>query len=123
MTLREKLIRLREKNGLSQAELAEQLGVSRQAVSRWEGGYTLPSLEKLKLIAKLYRVSLDWLCNEEPETEETAQTLNPGGCTPARDCAANKQASQKRHNKWALLTVLLFLLFALLLFACVWSQK
>ena len=119
MTFQEKLIRLREKAGLSQAELAEQLGVSRQAVSQWEDGDTFPSLEKLQAIAKRYRVSLDWLCSEDPETEENA---DPEGDAPVHDRAENTQASPKGYKKWMLPAVLFFLLLFLLLFACVWSR-
>ena len=61
MTLREKLIVSRDRAGLSQMELANQLGVSRQAVSRWESGDTTPSVDKLKTLARIYGVSLDWL--------------------------------------------------------------
>ena len=64
MTLREKLIVLRDKAGISQMALAHQIGVSRQAVSRWESGDTTPSTDKLKALAKIYDVSLDWLCND-----------------------------------------------------------
>lgn len=69
MTLREKMIVLRDKAEISQMELAHQLGVSRQAVSRWESGTATPSMDKLKALAKIYDVSLDWLCNED-ESEE-----------------------------------------------------
>ena len=69
MTLREKLIVLRGKSGISQMALAQQLGVSRQAVSRWESGDVTPTMDKLKALAKIYDVSLDWLCNED-ESEE-----------------------------------------------------
>ena len=55
MTLREKLIVSRDRAGLSQMELANQLGVSRQAVSRWESGDTTPSVDKLKTLAKALR--------------------------------------------------------------------
>ena len=51
MTLREKLIVSRNKAGLSQMELAERLGVSRQAVSRWESGDTTPTMDKLKALS------------------------------------------------------------------------
>lgn len=68
MTLREKLIVLRDKAGISQMELANQLDVSRQAVSRWESGDTTPSMDKLKTLAKIYDVSLDWLCNKEADS-------------------------------------------------------
>ena len=69
MTLREKLIVSRNKAGLSQMELAERLGVSRQAVSRWESGDTTPTMDKLKALAKLYGVSLDWLFGDTADGE------------------------------------------------------
>ena len=49
MTLREKLIVLRDKAGISQMALAHQLGVSRQAVSRWESGDATPSMEQYRM--------------------------------------------------------------------------
>lgn len=64
MTLREKLVVLRDKAGISQMSLAHQLDVSRQAVSRWESGTATPSMDKLKTLAKIYDVSLDWLCSD-----------------------------------------------------------
>ena len=65
MTLKDKLIVLRDKAGISQMTLAEQLGVSRQAISRWESGDAVPTMDKLKSLSKIYNVSLDWLCNED----------------------------------------------------------
>lgn len=59
MELTEKLIALRKKAGLSQAELAERIGVSRQAVSRWEVGDAVPSVGNLAALGKLYRVPLE----------------------------------------------------------------
>lgn len=84
MTLREKLIVLRNQAGMSQMALAEQVDVSRQAVTRWESGASAPTLDNLKALAKIYNVSLDWLCNDdmdlstESANAETAEqsTLN-----------------------------------------------
>lgn len=73
MTLREKLIILRDKAGISQMALAHQLGVSRQAVSHWESGDTTPSMDKLKALAKIYGVSLDWLCSDKCEFSENTE--------------------------------------------------
>ena len=56
MTLRDKLIVLRDKAGISQMTLAEQLGVSRQAISRWESGDAVPTMDKLKSLSKIYNV-------------------------------------------------------------------
>ena len=55
------LFELRTKNGLSQDELAEKVFVTRQAVSRWENGETVPSTETLKLLSKLFHVSINTL--------------------------------------------------------------
>ena len=53
------LLQLRTKKGLSQEQLAEQVFVTRQAVSRWETGETTPNTETLKLLSKLYDVSIN----------------------------------------------------------------
>ena len=55
------IFELRTKNGLSQDELAEKVFVTRQAVSRWEKGATVPSTETLKLLSKLFNVSINTL--------------------------------------------------------------
>lgn len=65
MTLGEKLINLRKKEGLSQEEVAEKLNVSRQTISKWENNQTTDSLNKIKEISKLFNVSYDYLINEK----------------------------------------------------------
>lgn len=61
MELSENLRRLRQENGLSQEELADKLGVSRQAVSRWEVGTAVPATDNLIFLSRMYRVSVDEL--------------------------------------------------------------
>ena len=61
MNTKDILFELRTKNGLSQDELAEKVFVTRQAVSRWENGETVPNTETLKLLSKLYNVSINTL--------------------------------------------------------------
>ena len=61
MDTKEVLYELRTKNGLSQDELAEKVFVTRQAVSRWENGETVPNTETLKLLSKLFGVSINTL--------------------------------------------------------------
>lgn len=63
------LITLRKMNHLSQEELAEKLGVSRQTVSKYETGEALPDIEKSRVLAELFQVSMDDLVNYERETE------------------------------------------------------
>ena len=61
------ILELREKNGLSQEELAEKVFVTRQAVSRWETGETVPNTETLKFLSRLFDVSINTLLGS-PET-------------------------------------------------------
>ena len=61
METKQVLLELRTKNGLSQDELAEKVFVTRQAVSRWENGETVPGTETLKLLSKLFNVSINTL--------------------------------------------------------------
>ena len=61
METKDVIFELRTKNGLSQDELAEKVFVTRQAVSRWETGETVPNTETLKLLSKLFDVSINTL--------------------------------------------------------------
>ena len=61
MNTKEVIYALRTKNGLSQDELAEKVFVTRQAVSRWENGETVPNTETLKLLSRLFQVSINTL--------------------------------------------------------------
>ena len=65
MKLEVKLVSLRKAKGLSQLKLAEMMNVSRQAISRWEVGAAVPSIENLRFLSRLYGVSIDYLVNEE----------------------------------------------------------
>lgn len=65
MQLSNKIERLRKRKGWSQEELANQIGVSRQAVFKWESGMNTPDLEKIKKLVKLFNVSYDFLLNDE----------------------------------------------------------
>ena len=69
MTFGEKLLKLRKQNGLSQEELASQLTVSRQAISRWEMGSSMPDVENVTQLSKLFGVSYEYLLNDEYENE------------------------------------------------------
>ena len=73
MILAEKIALLRRQNGWSQEELADQLNVSRQAVSKWEGGTSIPDLDKILKLSALFEVSTDYLLKDELEAQETAE--------------------------------------------------
>lgn len=80
MTFGEKLTGLRKREGLSQEALAEQLGVSRQAVSRWEQGTALPDAAKLLPCARLFSVDVEWLLDDARDWEDrTPAAESPQG--------------------------------------------
>lgn len=73
MILADKIINLRKKAGMSQEELAYQLGVSRQAVSKWEGAQSIPDINKIIDMSALFGVSTDYLLKDEIEDVEYIQ--------------------------------------------------
>lgn len=78
MTLSEKILALRTEKNLSQGELAEKLEVSRQSVSKWETGQSVPELDKLIKLADLFGVSVDALVREEvPRPEPPREGRGP----------------------------------------------
>lgn len=70
MIFADKLIQLRKKAGWSQEELAEQMNVTRQSVSKWEGAQSVPDLEKMIRLSELFGVSTDYLLKGEIEDKE-----------------------------------------------------
>lgn len=72
MGFSEKLMQLRRREGLSQEQLADRLGVTRQSVSKWEGGAAMPELSKLVALSELFGVSVDYLVKDYLEMPEPA---------------------------------------------------
>jgi len=70
MKLSEKLYWLRKRSGLSQEQLAERLDVSRQAISKWESGVSVPESEKLVVISSYFNVSVDYLLKDELDSPD-----------------------------------------------------
>ena len=92
MELYEKLYELRRASGMSQEELAEKLGVSRQAVSKWESGATQPELPKLIELSKIYQVSVDALLSLEHAKEQ--QDRSPAAEGASRDTTEDTSAAK-----------------------------
>ena len=67
MILADKIIENRKKNGWSQEELANKLGVSRQSVSKWESAQAVPDLKKILQLSEVFGVSTDYLLKDEVE--------------------------------------------------------
>ena len=93
MSFAEKMIELRKQQGLSQQDLADRLGVSRQAISRWETGAVQPLADSVKSLAQVFQVSTDYLLSDDlddPTSPQPAATPQEGP-RPAL-----------RHRKWPL---------------------
>lgn len=75
MTLGEKIKELRKKYGFTQEKLAEQLAVSRQAITKWETDGGIPDIENITAIAKLFHVSADYLLSDESSEEASSDYL------------------------------------------------
>lgn len=77
MQLSHNIIQLRKAMGLSQEQLAEQLEVSRQSISKWETGQSVPELEKLMALSRIFGVSTDALLGNIPAQGEAAVSAAP----------------------------------------------
>lgn len=75
MNLGNSLFHARKKCGLSQEEVAEKLGVSRQTISKWETDETLPDIRQSKRLALLYHLSLDELIDFDLDVQEVEQAI------------------------------------------------
>lgn len=95
MSLAKKMIELRKQNGLSQQDLADRLGVSRQAISRWETGAVQPLADSVKSLAQVFQVSTDYLLNDDLDTPTPPPTAQPA---PPQE----KPKSARKHRKWLL---------------------
>lgn len=69
MILADKIINLRKKSGMSQEELADKLGVSRQSVSKWEQAQSVPDINKIIAISEIFNISTDYLLKDELEID------------------------------------------------------
>ncbi len=100
MRFEEKIVDLRKQKGLSQEELAEQLGVSRQAVSRWELGQTLPDIPNLLQLCELFEVSADYLVKDEvADIQSSSEQVAELSAEAALEAAKQKEKQLARLNK------------------------
>lgn len=76
MSLGNNLFKARKKKGLSQEEVAERLGVSRQTISKWETDETLPDIRQSKSLAILYNLSLDELIEFDIDVKEIQEVID-----------------------------------------------
>lgn len=101
MILADKIISLRKKAGWSQEELAEQLGVTRQSVSKWEGAQSVPDMDKVVQMSRLFSVTTDYLLKDELEEQaavpaEEKSILRRVTMAQAADYLARRKAAAPR---------------------------
>ena len=104
MKFEEKLMMLRKKGGMSQEDLAERLGVSRQAISRWELGTTLPDAPNLLKLSDLFGVSIDYLLRDGYESDEDLP--------PVKEAHREMSAKEQRNRKLYLVATIAFVVAA-----------
>ena len=93
MILADKIIDLRKKNGWSQEELAEMLGVSRQAVSKWESGQAIPDMNRILKLSSVFGVTTDYLLKDEIEAPETPAAEEESGSEPETRTVTMEEAN------------------------------
>ena len=104
MECKDVLIKLREERGLSQQELADQLFLTRQAVSRWEVGTAIPTTENLAALSQIYGVTVDDLLNDREELPAPKKEPPP---------------AETRKGRWLAVALAALSLAVLILAVCV----
>ncbi|MCR5703170.1 MAG: helix-turn-helix domain-containing protein [Eubacterium sp.] len=115
MNLADKIILLRKQKGWSQEELAAQMDVSRQSVSKWESGASIPDIDKILLLSKIFGISTDYLLKAENEIAHKESTDEPVEKETPKRFVSRDEASefldvQKKSAKKIALGVMLCIL-------------
>lgn len=113
MIFADKLINLRKKAGWSQEELAEQMNVTRQSVSKWEGAQSVPDLEKIIRLSNLFGVSTDYLLKDEIEDTD--------GNFPSEDISEIRRVSMEEAKAFLSVKTRTSKAIALATFLCILS--
>ena len=107
MILADKIIENRKKNGWSQEELADKLGVSRQSVSKWEGAQAVPDMKKIIQMSEVFGVSTDYLLRDDIETAAAPDIppVDNGLADEVRSVSMEEASAFLTHNMKASSTV------------------
>ena len=111
MIFAEKVLALRRRNGWSQEELAEKAGVSRQSISKWESAASIPDIDRILVLARVFGVSTDYLLKDEMEDVEfTREDDAPGerrvSLAEANDFLRDKRAQARQIARGVFLCIL-----------------
>ena len=103
MILADKIIENRKKNGWSQEELADKLGVSRQSVSKWESAQAIPDMKKILQLSEVFGVSTDYLMKDEIEEKPAAELapVDNGLEETVRNVSMEEAVSFLKYNETA----------------------
>lgn len=122
MILADKIIELRKKSGMTQDELAEKLGVSRQSVSKWEGAQSTPDLNRILKLSEIFSVSTDVLLRDELDLESSASPdSTPYISAPDETEPALRQVSMSEASEYLKANKRRSFLIALGIAVCVFS--
>lgn len=110
MILADKIIYLRKKNGWSQEELAEKLDVTRQSVSKWESAGSIPDINKIIEMGKIFGVTTDFLLKDNIEIEEFSNEPDAGKNIVSLEEAEKFMASMVKYGKETAIGVVLCIL-------------
>ena len=107
MILADKITENRKKNGWSQEELADRLGVSRQSVSKWEGAQAVPDMKKIVQMSEVFGVSTDYLLRDDIETPAAPEVtpVDNGLEETVRAVSMEEASAFLEHNEKAAVTV------------------
>ena len=118
MIFADKLTQLRKKAGMSQEELAEKVGVSRQAISKWEGAQAMPDMNKVLKLSEVFGVSTDYLLKDDIEEETLSEdgakesltddgtSLTPVSLEEANRYLAHEEANAQIHGLGVFLCII-----------------
>ena len=122
MILADKIIEERKKNGWSQEELAEKLNVTRQSVSKWEGAQSVPDLQRILEMSRLFGVSTDYLLKDELEPAARTEAGDDAADTPLRLVSMEEAQAflqlKKKNAATVALATFLCVVGAVLLILC-----
>ena len=105
MTVGEKIQQRRKEKGWSQEDLAEQVGVSRQSISLWEKDQTTPSLENMKILCRLFQISMDELLGQTPTPQPTQPPPSPALVTTHWSPEFQTRALRMLYHKYLSVTL------------------
>ena len=111
MIFAEKVLALRRRNGWSQEELAEKAGVSRQSISKWESAASIPDIDRILVLARVFGVSTDYLLKDEMEDveftrEDDSDGLRRVSLAEANDFLRDKRAQARQIARGVYLCIL-----------------